>query len=287
MKLSDRLKKWDVLYFFLTNNKFKIGIGILLFFILLSIVGPFFVHYTPYEYAGSQASPPSLQNPLGTNPFGYDLYSQLIVALDGTWLVGLIGGGVATIIGLLIGFFAGYEGGFWDELLMMLTNILLVIPTIALLIIIASFLSSRSITLESVIIGLTGWPWVARAVRAQTLSLKSREFVSLSKISGAGTLKIITQDIAPNMLSYVFMVFILQFGGSILTIVGLSFIGLGPTNSVSLGGILQDSVLWNALILGYWWWMIPPGIVITFMVASLYFINMAMDEAFNPRLRST
>jgi peptide/nickel transport system permease protein len=82
------------------------------------------------------------------------------------------------------------------------------------------------------------------------------------------------------------MVFILQFGGSILTIVGLSFIGLGPTNSVSLGGMLQDSVLWNALILGYWWWMIPPGVVITFMVASLYFINMAMDEAFNPRLRS-
>lgn len=287
MKLSDRLKKWDVLYFFLTNNKFRIGIGILLFFILLSIIGPFFVRYTPYEYSGAQASPPSLEHPLGTNPFGYDLYSQVIVALDGTWLVGLIGGGVATIIGLLIGFFAGYEGGFWDELLMMITNILLVIPTIALLVIIAAFLNSRSVALESVIIGLTGWPWVARAVRAQTLSLKSREFVSLSKISGAGTLKIIAEDIAPNMLSYVFMVFILQFGGSILTIVGLSFIGLGPTNAVSLGGILQDSVLWNALILGYWWWMIPPGIIITFMVASLYFINMAMDEAFNPRLRST
>ena len=285
MRLSEKLKKYDVLYFFLTNNRFKIGISILLFFILLSVIGPFFVRFKPYEFAGIQSAPPSLAHPLGTNSFGYDLYSQIIIALEGTWVVGLVGGIVATLVGLAIGFFAGYKGGFWDEILMMLTNILLVIPSIALLIIIASFLNSRSIFLESVIIGLTGWPWVARAVRAQTLSLKSREFVSLSKISGAGTVKIIMQDIAPNMLSYVFMVFILQFGGSILAIVGLSFIGLGPTNQVSLGGILQNSVLFNALIFGMWWWMIPPGIIITFMVASLYFINMAMDEAFNPRLR--
>lgn len=197
----------------------------------------------------------------------------------------MIGGGLATFVGLIVGFFAGYEGGIIDEILMMLTNILLVIPTLALLIIVASYLPYRGVFIQSVIIGLTAWPWTARAVRSQTLSLKMREFVNLARITGRSHLKIILYEILPNMLSYVFMVIILQFGGAILAAVGLDFIGLGPTQGISLGLMMQNAVLWNAIQLGMWWWAIPPGLVITLIVGALYFMNTGLDEVFNPKLR--
>ena len=172
-----------------------------------------------------------------------------------------------------------------DEILMMMTNVMIVIPTIAILIIIAAYLPYRGVLIESVIIGFTSWPWTARAVRSETLSLKSREFVHLARISSLRTWKIIFQEIAPNMLSYVFMVFILQFGGAILAAIGLDFIGLGPTRGISLGTMLQQAVLWNAIQLGMWWWVVPPGAIITALVSSLFIVNTGLDEAFNPRLR--
>jgi len=168
---------------------------------------------------------------------------------------------------------------------MMLTNILLVIPTLALLIIVAAYLPYRGVFIQSIIIGLTAWPWTARAVRSQTLSLRTREFVNLARISGRSHMKIIMYEVLPNMMSYVFMVFILQFGGAILAAVGLDFIGLGPSRGISIGLMLQNAVLWNAIQLGMWWWAIPPGLVITLVVGALYFMNVGLDEVFNPRLR--
>lgn len=229
--------------------------------------------------------PPSRENWLGTTTFGQDVFTQFVYGLRSTFFIGLFGGGLATIIGLLIGFIAGYKGGLLDDLLMMLTNILIVIPTLALLIIIAAYLPYRGIGIQSVIIGLTAWPWTARAIRAQTLSLKSREFVNLAKITALRPLKIVLEEIAPNMMSYVVMVFILQFAGAILAAVGLDFIGLGPTRGISLGLMMQYSVLWNAIQLGMWWWFVPPGLAITMIVSSLYFLNIGLDEIFNPRLR--
>jgi len=162
---------------------------------------------------------------------------------------------------------------------------LLVIPTIALLIILSAYLPYRGVVTQSMIIGFTSWPWVARAVRSQTLSLRNKEFVNLSRISGASSFKIIKDDIAYNMFSYVFMVYILQFAGAILTSVSLDFIGLGPTRGISLGLIMQNAVNWNAIQLGLWWWAILPGVILTVLVTSLYFINTGLDEVFNPTLR--
>ncbi|MER3458451.1 MAG: hypothetical protein C4309_07325, partial [Chloroflexota bacterium] len=118
--------------------------------------------------------------------------------------------------------------------------------------------------------GCTAWPWAARAVRAQTFSLRAREFVDLARLSGMRPLKIILTEIAPNMLSYLLLVFILQFGGAILIAATLDFIGLGPTNAISLGLMMNNAVLWSALMLGMWWWFIPPGIAITAIVGALY-----------------
>jgi peptide/nickel transport system permease protein len=138
---------------------------------------------------------------------------------------------------------------------------------------------------ESIFIGLTCWPWAARAVRAQTFSLRCRDFVDLARLSGKKSLNIILTEIAPNMMSYLFMTFILMFGGAILTAATLDFIGLGPTQGISLGLMMNNAVMWSALHLGMWWWFIPPGVAITTIVGALYIMNVGLDEVFNPKLR--
>lgn len=283
--MLQRLKKHEFLYFALRNNRMLIGTGVVLFFLLLALLGPAFTRYTPGEYAASGAQPPSSDFWLGTTTFGQDVYSQFVFGLRATFLVGLVGGGIGTMIGIIVGFVAGYNGGLVDEVLNILTNIVLVIPTLAILLIIAAYLEVRGILTESVFIGLTSWPWAARAIRSQTFSLRSRKFVDLARLSGMKTPRIIFYEIAPNMMSYLVMTFVLQFGGAILAAATLDFIGLGPTQGISLGLMMQYSVLWGALQLGHWWWFIPPGLAITAVVGAMYIMNVGLDEVFNPKLR--
>lgn len=279
-------KKNEFLYFALRNKKLQIALFIIVFFVGLAIFGPLLTQYKPFAYVNPLgASSPSGKYWFGTTFFGQDVYTQFVLGLRATFLVGIIGGGMATIIGLFVGFTAGYRGGLVDELLNVLTNIVLVIPTFAVLLIVAAYLDVRSVLTECIFIGLTAWPWTARAVRAQTFSLRTREFVDLAKLSGMKSLKIIFGEIAPNMMSYLVMAFILQFGGAILIAATLDFIGLGPTDSISLGLMMQTAVLWGALPLGSWWWFIPPGLAITAIVGALYVMNVGLDEVFNPKLR--
>ncbi|MCG8348828.1 MAG: ABC transporter permease [Chloroflexales bacterium] len=277
--------KNETLYFALRNNKLRIGACVLLFFVGLTIVGPLLTDFAPNDYVGPAARPPSSDHWFGTTTFGQDVFTQFVLGLYSTFLVGIVGGGLATLIGVLVGFTAGYRGGLVDEALTMLTNIVLVIPTLAVLLIIAAYLEVRGVLTESVFIGFTAWPWAARAIRAQTFSLRSRDFVDLARLSGVNPWKIIFTEIAPNMMSYLFMTFILQFGGAILIAATLDFIGLGPTQGISLGLMMNNAVLWSALQLGMWWWFIPPGLAITAIVGALYIMNVGLDEVFNPKLR--
>jgi peptide/nickel transport system permease protein len=279
-------KKNELLYFALRNRKLQIGSVIILFFLVLTLIGPVFARNAPFAYANPMgAEPPSSKYWFGTTFFGQDVFSQFVHGLRATFLVGLIGGGLGTLIGIFVGFTGGYRGGLVDEMLNMLTNIILVIPTLAVLLIIAAYLEVRSILMECIFIGLTAWPWAARAIRAQTFSLRTRDFVDLARTSGMRSSKIIFTEIAPNMMSYLVMTFILQFGGAILNAATLDFIGLGPTNAISLGLMMQVAVLWGALQLGSWWWFLPPGIAISAIVGALYVMNVGLDEVFNPKLR--
>ncbi len=280
------MKKNEFLYFALRNRKLLVGLFILVFFLLLALVGPRLAQHKPFAYANPLLQqPPSAEFWFGTNTLGQDIFAQFVLGLRSTFLVGLVGGGMGTLIGMLIGFTAGYRGGIVDELLNVLTNIVLVIPALAVLLIIAAYLEVRSVFTECIFIGLTAWPWVARAIRAQTFSLRTRDFVDLARLSGMKPFKIIFTEIAPNMMSYLVMAFILQFGGAILIAATLDFIGLGPTNAISLGLIMQYAVLDGALLRGIWWWFIPPGLAITIIVGGLYIMNVGLDEVFNPKLR--
>jgi len=280
-------KKNEMLYFMLRNTKLRIGVAVVLFFVVLALVGPLLTKYQPKEYVAGGVTPPSSEFWFGTTSFGEDVFTQFVYGLRATFIVGLIGGGLGTLIGILIGFIAGYRGGIVDEILNMFTNIVLVIPSLVVLLIIAAYLEVRGYLFESIFIGFFAWPWVARAIRAQTFSLRSREFVDLARLSGMKPLKIIFKEIAPNMMSYLLLVYILQFGGAILTAATLDFIGLGPTNGVSLGLMMNNAFIYGALILGMWWWFIPPGLAITAIVGALYVTNVGLDEVFNPKLRET
>ena len=187
---------------------------------------------------------------------------------------------------MLIGFTAAYRGGLTDDMLSLLTNVVLVIPSLAVLIIIAAYLKVKGFTTEALFIGVTSWPWAARAVRAQTFSLVARDFVDMARLTGRRGWKIIVWEIAPNMSSYLLMMFILLFGGAILIGATLDFIGLGPSNAMSLGLMMNNAVMWSALLLGNWWWFIPPGLGIVAIVGGLYVMNVGLDEVFNPKLRS-
>ncbi len=280
-----RTVRSEFLFFALRNRKLRIGLFILAFFVLFAVIGPYLTPNQPLAYVGPPAAPPSQKFPFGTTIFGQDVFAQFVYGLRSTFIVGLLGGSIGTLIGMLIGLLAGYKGGMVDEVLNMITNIILTIPTLAVLIIIAAYLTVRGIVTEAVFIGLTSWPWAARAIRAQTFSLRVREFVDLARMTGRRPLRIVLTEIAPNMMSYLLLVFILQFGGAVLNAATLDFIGLGPTRGMSLGLMMNNAVLWAALQLGMWWWLIPPGAAIAAIVGALYVMNVGLDEVFNPKLR--
>lgn len=275
----------ELLYFALRNPKVVVAGIIVLGLAALGIFGPMTAGYGPLDYVGPPMQAPSSEFWFGTTMFGQDVWVQFVAGLGNTFYVGVLGGVVGAAVGMTIGFVAGYKGGWIDEVLNMLTNVVLVIPGFVILIVINAYLGVRSVPAQALYIGLFTWPWVARAVRAQTLTLRSREFVDLARLSGVSTRTIILREIAPNMYSYLFMTFVLLFGGAILTAASLDFIGLGPTNAVSLGLMMNQAVQWSALHLGMWWWFVPPGLGITVLVGALYIMNVGLDEVFNPKLR--
>jgi peptide/nickel transport system permease protein len=272
-------------YFAARDRKIFISLGIIATLLVVAFVGPLLRDYGPNEYVGPPAQAPSAEYWFGTTTFGQDVFVQFVHGVGATFFVGLLGGGLAALVGMTVGFVAGYRGGVVDEVLNMLTNVILVIPTLMVLIVIVAYVDARGLLIEAVFIGLTSWPWAARAIRAQTLSLRTREFVDLARLSGRSTRQIIVGEIAPNMSSYLMLTFILLFGGAVLIAATLDFIGLGPTDGMSLGLMMNNAVLWSALQLGMWWWFIPPGIGIVAIVGSLYVLNVGLDQVFNPRLR--
>ena len=227
--------------------------------------------------------------PLGTDNFGRDVLKELVSACGTSIMIGLIAGLVATFIGLTLGLFSGYVGGFVDDFIMFITNVLTVIPSFVILILISYSIGQeqRGAAIVAVVIGLTSWPWTARSVRSQVISLRNRDHVNLSKLSGHSLLRIVLTDILPYIASYVVMAFILQVSSGILAEAQLSLLGLGPktTTTPTLGLMMNWAMLYAAHINGYWWAYFPIILTITLISFSLNLMNTGMDQVFNPTLR--
>ena len=175
----------EFVYFALRNWKFVFGLGARRSRCSCSRSSArMLAKHPPLEFSGPTDQPPSSEYWFGTTSFGQDVFSQFVHGLRAAFLVGAVGGGIAWLLGAVVGFTAGYRGGWIDDILNMLTNVVLVIPTLAILIIVAAYLNVHSYATEAVLIGLTSWPWAARAVRAQTFSLKTRDFVDIARLSG-------------------------------------------------------------------------------------------------------
>jgi peptide/nickel transport system permease protein len=268
------------------SPKFLIGTIVLLAMIALVFIYPLIDKKSPLEMVALAYQPPSHDHILGSDNFGRDLFLELVYGIRTSMKVGLIAGLCATVIGLVIGLLAGYIGGLTDNLLTAITNIFIVIPSFIILILISVSINSRSSLITALVIGITSWPWTARAVRAQTTSLRNRDHVNIAKISGLSTARIIISEILPYIASYVVMAFVLQMASGILSEAAISMLGLGPFNTISLGIIMNWALTFEAPVSGAWWAFIPPAFAIAVITFSLYLMNTGMDEIFNPKIRS-
>ena len=227
--------------------------------------------------------------PLGTDNFGRDVLTELVKATGVSLSIGLVAGVIATSIGLLLGLVSGYLGGFVDDLIMFINNLFTVIPSFVLLILISFSIGQeqRGAFVIAVVIGLTSWVWTARAVRAQVISLRNRDHVNLSKLSGHSVAHILMTDILPYIASYVVMALILQISSGILIEAGLSILGLGPrtTEVPTLGLMMNWGMIYQAHIMGKWWAYFPVIVVIALISFSMNLMNTGLDQVFNPALR--
>lgn len=268
--------------------KAKTGAVLLGVFVLAGIIGP---QVAPHDPSFQNPSPSlSLQPPsgtylLGTTQSGQDVLSQLLMGIRLTLELALLVGVIATVLSVLIGVTAAFLGGVWDEILMLLSNVFLVIPQLPLLILLLGYLPQKGQLATILVLSFLGWPWGARVIRAQTLMIRNRDFIAASRETGEKTWRIVTFEIIPNEISLIAANFVNTVLYAIGASVALAFIGLADLNSWSLGTMLYWAQSQQALQLGAWWWFLPPGVAVALIGSSLVLLNTGIDELGNPRLK--
>ncbi len=265
--------------------KIRLGLGIIGCFVLVAIFAPLIAHQDPQAFSSDALDPPSLAHWMGTTQTGQDVFSQLVYGTRTTLLVGFSVGLIATTISVVMGLIAGYFGGLVDDTLSLLMNVFLVIPSLPLAIVMAGYVTVRGPIPVAIVLVITGWAWGARVLRAQTLTMRQRDFVVAARASGEGPLRIIFAEILPNEIAIVCSSFIFTVLYAILAEIGLEFLGLSDVYATSWGNILYWATNGNALLQEAWWWFAPAGLCIAVLGAGLAFINFGIDEFTNPRLR--
>jgi peptide/nickel transport system permease protein len=275
-----------------SNIKVRVGLGMIVFFVLFAIFGPMItsdlMHLSPTQVDGTALwKGPSAAHPLGTTSEGQDVLAQLAVGARASLLTGVTAGAIATVLAVLFGVTAGYLGGKTDAVLSAATNIFLVLPGLPLLIIVASYVKGRGgWELIALIIGLTGWPWAARQKRVQTLSLRRRDFVTAAEQIGESRWRVIAFEIVPNLAPLISATFVSAVIACIFADAGLDFIGVGNINITSWGTMMYWAENSQALSNGAWWWFVAPGACIALIGAAGGLVNFGVDELSNPRLRA-
>ena len=266
------------------NRKMAAGSAILGFFIIVGLIGPFFMTIDPTATSHLFLAPPSAAHLLGTTVVGEDIFSQLIYGTRTSVFWGLGTGILVTLLSIVVGLISGYFGGLVDDLLTLFTNVSLVLPALPLAIVLAAYFPRGPLTISLVIV-FTNWAWQARVLRSQTLSMRSREFVEAARASGEYTWRIIFFEIFPNEIGLVVAGFVSTTIYVVLTWAALEFLGLGDGTIPSWGSILYWAQQAGALGGGLWWWFVPPGACIAVLGAGLSLINFGIDEIADPRLR--
>ena len=268
------------------NKLAMTGTIILLFFILVAILGPLFIPFSTMQFGEVEdiLLPPSTKHLLGTDDMGRDVLANLISGSRISLLVGAVATAISMIIGTSIGILAGYFVKGIDNLLMRFTDFFLVIPWLPLMMVLAAILGTNLWNIIFVI-GITGWAGTARVVRAQTLSIKERQFVERTVSIGAGSAHIMLRHILPNVFPLVFANTVLVAAVAIVSETTLSFLGLGDPTMASWGMMLHYAFEGGATAAGAYWYYLPPGICVVLVVLAFTLLGYAFDEILNPKLR--
>jgi peptide/nickel transport system permease protein len=268
----------------LRSRRLLAGLGIVGFFVLVAIIGPFLVG-NPNAFSHAEWQSPSAAHWLGTTQLGQDVLAQVVTGAGATLEIGAGAGLLATVISIVIGIGGGYAGGLADETLSLLSNVVLVIPALPLIIVIASFVHASGIWATVAVIAFVSWAASARVLRAQTLSVRNREYVLAARAGGEPGWRIVLFEILPNELPIIVSQFIFSMIFAILTQAGLAFLGLANPDQLTWGTILYYAQNDGALSSGAWWWFVPPGLCIAVLGMGLALVNFSLDEILNPRLR--
>ncbi len=278
---------WQALWrTFTMNPKAAIGISIVLFFLLVALVGPLFMRTDPSALTDDVLLPPSAVHWLGTTQTGQDVFSQLIAGTRVSILWGFATGLFVTALSVMVGLIAGYLGGIVDDALTLVINVFLVLPGFPLAVVLAAYLPSKGPLTVALVIAITSWAYQARVLRAQTLSMRRRDFVEAARSNGESVWRIIFFEIFPNEIAIVAAGFVATTIYVILAAAGLEFLGLGDVTVIDWGTMFYWAQNNDALLLGAWWWYVAPGMCIALLGAGLALINFGIDEVANPRLRS-
>jgi len=291
-----RLNRWDSPWL---NPKLIAGFVLVMFVVLLGVIGPFFWDVTQARVASAPLNlppiwvkdPPAIfpdpdpAHPLGTESNGRDMLALLMAAAPGTLRVGLVAAGLGMAIGILLGFSAGFLGGWWDALVRTIADAVITIPSLAVLIVISAFVRQIDLTNMALLLALFAWPGPTRLIRAQVLSLRERGYVQMARISGASTLDIMFKEMMPNLLPYLAASFSGNVSANILAATALEALGLGPTRIPTLGMTIFYSIRAASILRGMWWWWGFPILLLILIFTGLFLMTVGLDEIANPRLR--
>jgi peptide/nickel transport system permease protein len=272
---------------FVANPKAATGLTVLAIFIVIAVIGPWIAPFDPSARSSDLIQAPSGKHWFGTTHLGQDIFSQVLVGTRGVMFVGLLAGLIATALSVLIGVSSGFLGGPADEGLSALSNVFLVIPALPLIIIVASTVPTAGDLMVALVIGLTSWAWGARVLRAQTLSLRRRDYVEAARATGESTWRIISVEILPNLTAIIASSFVGTVIFAVMSEITLAFIGVSSISEWNWGTILFWAQSQQALAQGAWWWFVPAGLAIAILGTALSLINFGIDEFVSPRLRSS
>lgn len=281
----------ELLLRYLRRNKgLAIGLLILLGLILFTLIGMATINPKhAYPLAVATKKPPSFQYPFGTDFFGRNLLAAMVMGMWQTAVIGVLAGGLGTLIGVVLGFISAYFGGWIDSTIRTICQILTPIPVLLIQVVVAGSLDKRDVTIVTMafIVVMLAWMGPTLVIRAQVLTMKERQFVSVAKLSGVSDLGIIFKEILPNLLPFIAAAFVGQVFSAVFASFYLAVLGLGPLREPLLGNIIWAAQLQGAFFNGWWWWPIAPSVAMILILGSLALINMGLDELANPRVRRT
>ena len=254
--------------------------------VLAAVFAPVLTEYEPLRRIGLPHQAPSAAHWLGTTRLGQDVFSQLLYGARTSLLVGFAAGILITVIGTVTGLAGGYLGGKVDAAVNVAANTVLVVPNLPLLLVLAAFIGQAGPMVIVLILSATSWAWGCRVTRAQTLAIRTKEFIQASEIGGESRWRIVFVEILPNLASIVMINLIGSIIFAVVTEATLEFLGLGNPQTVSWGMILYNAQNTSALTVGAWWEVLAPCLGLALLGTALSLVNNAIDEVSNPRLRA-